>query len=129
MINVRKTSNILPFDKVSSSSETSADKNTSVTSPFAAKPAQSLKSLTERKSRPLTEEQRLALLQRALQPFANEARSHLPVDVSSVEKKVRKKMLEEGFSEVIATEAGEETVDALLGNRRRVAKARSQNKT
>ena len=127
MINVRKTSNVVSIGRAEGkSSTTAADQNTQVTSPFAARPAESLKGITERKSK-LTEDQRLAILQRALQPFASEARSHLPTDLSSVEKEVRKKMLKEGFSEVVANEAGEEAVSVSLKNRRVTRKSRGKN--
>ena len=130
MVNIRKTSHVVSLGKAeSSSSSTPADRNTEPTSPFAARPTESLKNITDRKSRPLTEEQKLAMLQRALQPFSSEARSHLPADLSDVEKKVRKKMMDEGFSEVIANEAGEEAVSVTIGTkRRRVARKTSSHR-
>ncbi|MDO8526547.1 MAG: hypothetical protein Q7T03_02545 [Deltaproteobacteria bacterium] len=125
--NIRKTSNVVSLGKAGSSKSTSsADQNTAAHSPFAANPTQSLKHLTDRKSKPRTEEQRLALLQNALKSFATEARSHLPVNLGKMEQKVRKKMIDEGFSEVVANEAGDEAVDVLLENRRVTPNKKSQ---
>lgn len=115
MVKIRSTSNVVSMNRkegAKSSSGSSSVSNTA--SPFAAKPVDVLRSITERKSRPLSEEQKLAMLQNALKPFASEARSHLPQSLGNVEKKVRKKMIEEGFSDVMANEAGDETVAALL---------------
>lgn len=118
MIQIRKPSGIIPkrtLEKIKKgetvSSETGSE---AASSPFAARPADALKAITERKSRGLTEEQRLALLQKALEPFANEARSHLPTPIGQLERKVRKRMLEEGFGKEVASEAGDETVTVLL---------------
>ncbi|OGQ05560.1 MAG: hypothetical protein A2W61_01730 [Deltaproteobacteria bacterium RIFCSPLOWO2_01_44_7] len=125
MVTIRKTSNVLPFGKISSSkSVSSTSESSSAVSPFAAKPVDALKAITQRKSR-LSEEQKLAILQRALSPFSNEARGHLPTDVSQMEEEVRKRMMKEGFSETVANEAGEETVDVLLEHRRVVRKSHS----
>src|SRR3990167_7634394 len=115
MIRIRSTSNVVTLGKkegAKSSSKTSSAGET--LSPFAAHPADALKSLTDRKSRPLTEEKKLALLQGAFKTFSLEARSHLPSPIRKVEKKVRKKMIEEGFSTEVASEAGDEAVSALL---------------
>lgn len=115
MVKIRSTSNVVSMNRKEGAKSSSGSSSVSSTaSPFAAKPVDVLKSITERKSRPLSEEQKLALLQNALKPFANEARSHLPASLGNVEKKVRKKMIEEGFSSEIAAEAGDETVTALL---------------
>lgn len=116
MIKIRQTSNVVTLGKKEGAKSSTASKTPSAEtlSPFAAHPAEALKSLTERKSRPLTEEQKLALLQGALKPFALEARHHLPQALTKVERRVRKKMIEEGFSTEIASEAGDEAVSALL---------------
>jgi hypothetical protein len=118
MISIRKTSNVVSIGRTSSKSgASSADQNTQITSPFAARPAESLKGITERKSR-LNEEQKLAILQNALLPFANEARSHLPPDLSMLEKKVREQMTKEGLPKEFVAEAGDEAVSVSLKNRR-----------
>ncbi len=124
MVHIRKTSNVIDIKRTGSKSSESETVQQPI-SPFASGPVNPLKSITERKSRGLTEEQRLALLQNALRPFATEARSHLPSDLSEFEKKMHKKMLEEGFPEVVANEAGDEVVDALLKTRRRVHRKQS----
>lgn len=120
MVKIRSTSNVVRLGRKEGTKSSSAASSSSVSdtaSPFAAKPVDVLKAITERKSRPLTEEQKLALLQNALKPFASEARGHLPQNLTRVEKKVRKRMIEEGFSDVLASEAGDETVSALLTHR------------
>lgn len=120
MIQIRRTSNVITLGKKEGAKSSSTSKTSSAgepLSPFAAHPADALKSLTDRKSRPQTEEQKLALLQGAFKTFALEARSHLPSPLRRVEKKVRKKMIEEGFSDVVASEAGDEAVSALLSSK------------
>ena len=119
MTHIRKTSNVVTLGRAGSkSSAGSSSAAKEPVSPFASGPVNPLRDITERKSRGLTEEQRLALLQNALKPFAAEARQHLPKDVSDIETKVRRTILEEGFSEAVANEAGDEAAGALLSHRR-----------
>lgn len=118
MINIRRTSKVIPFEKTSRSGGVSKTSSQTTSSPFAIKPANPLKALTERKSR-LTEEQKLAILQRALEPYAKEARSHLPDTVQKVRERVRRKMLEKGFPKEVAEEADDETVSAILDTKSR----------
>ena len=115
MTNIRKISNVVSLGKGKSVSGPRS--STSTTSPFAMKAPDGLKALTERKSQ-LNELQRLAILQRALEPYAARARKHLPSDVQKIEKKVRSRMIKEGFSEEIATEAGDEAVSTILISKR-----------
>lgn len=122
MVDIKKTSSVLGRGhlreiKKTSHSQSQSTSSSAETSPFAANPVDSLRSLTDRKSRPLTEDQWLILLQKAFQPFATEARGRLPSNIKRVEQKIRKKMLEEGFSEVVATEAGDEAVTVILEKR------------
>lgn len=117
MTAIRKTSNWTSLGRASGKTVSGASSATEAPSPFALKPPDLLKSITERKSRSLSEWERLALLQRALGSFAEEARKKLPSEVRTVEEKVRKKMIQEGFTKEIASEAGDETVTALLHNR------------
>lgn len=121
MVEIRKTTNILPFGRASSKEVSPSGAVSETSSPFATKPTETLKGILERKSS-LLEDAKLAILRKALQPFATEASSHLPQDLSSIEKKVRRKMLEEGFSEVVAEEAGEEAVSVSLTHRRVIRK-------
>lgn len=117
MDRIRKTSNVVSLgkkEKAGGSEKTSPVSETA--SPFAANPLETLKAITGRQSRPMTEEEKLRLLQNALKDFAAEARKHLPKNLGDMEKKVRSKMLAEGFSEEVAAEAGDETVTAILDN-------------
>lgn len=118
MTNIRKTSNVVSIGKGRPASGVTKEESSQVSSPFAVNPAQTLKSLTERRSRELSEEQRLSLLQRALHDFSEEASRHLPDAIGKIKRRVRNKMLAEGFADVIANEAGEEAVDVLLESRR-----------
>lgn len=120
MTSIRKTSNVISLGKASGKTVSGGSSATQAPSPFAIKPPDTLKSITERRSRVLSEWERLALLQQALGSFAEEARKKLPREVRAVEEKVRKKMIQEGFSKEVATEAGDETVTALLQNRSKV---------
>lgn len=115
MIQVKKTSRFVSVDKPSRQSISKTEKSAGQAAhPFAIKPPDALKAITERKSRQLKEWQKLAILQRALEPYASEAKEHLPKGLRLVEEKVRQRMLEEGFKEEIAAEAGDETVSAIL---------------
>lgn len=114
---IRKTSNVVSLGKASRKTVSGTSSATQAPSPFAISPPDPLKSITERKSRSLSEWERLALLQRALGSFAEEARKKLPSEVRSVEEKVRKKMIQEGFAKEVASEAGDETVSAILTTR------------
>ncbi|MDP2599974.1 MAG: hypothetical protein Q8P84_04475 [Deltaproteobacteria bacterium] len=119
MTHIRKTSNVVTLGRTGSkSSAGSSSSAKEPDSPFASGSVNPLRGITERKSRGLTEEQRLALLQNALKSFATEARQHLPKDVGDIEKKVREKIVKEGLSEVIANEAADEAAGALLAHRR-----------
>ena len=118
MTNIRRTSNIFPIKKGKAVSESKEAEQANASSSFSVNPTQTLKSLMERRSKQETEEQRLGRLQRALQDFSQEARNHLPRPISEFEKKMHQKMVEEGFTDVIANEAGEEAVEVLLENRR-----------
>lgn len=118
MIRIRKRDNVISIGKGKKPGESSSsEKAEESQSPFDSKPVEALRSITERKSRGLTEEQRLKLLQNALEPFAKEARSRLPGDVKDIEKEMRKKMIQEGFAKEWASEAGDETVSAILDAR------------
>lgn len=119
MVQIKKTSNVITLRRTSGKTAGVAS-STQAPSPFALKPPDPLKSIVERRSRTLSEWERLALLQRALGPFAEEARKHLPKEVRTIEKKVRKKMIQEGFAEAVAAEAGDETVTAILSTRSKV---------
>lgn len=115
---IKKTSRFTAVDRPARKSASKIQGSSEQThSPFAINPPDALKVITERKSRQLKEWQRLAILQRALEPYASEAKGHLPQDLRQVEEKVRQRMLEEGFKEEIATEAGDETVSAILDTR------------
>ncbi|MBI4125091.1 MAG: hypothetical protein HY609_04265 [Deltaproteobacteria bacterium] len=118
MMQIKKTSRFAAVDKPSRKSIAKTDESSGqAASPFAIKPPDALRAITERKSRQLKEWQKLAILQRALEPYASEAKEHLPPDLRQVEEKVRQRMLEEGFKEEIAAEAGDETVSAILDTR------------
>ena len=110
---VRRTSKVISLGKASSKGVSGVGSERGVPSPFAISAPDPLKALTERKST-LGEKERLAILQRALEPYADEARRHLPPGMQKIEKKVRHKMLKEGFPKEVANEAGDETVAALL---------------
>ena len=118
MMQIKKTSRFTAVDKPSRKSVSKTENPSGQTShPFAIKPPDALKAITERKSRQLKEWQKLAILQRALEPYASEAKERLPDDLRQVEEKVRQRMLQEGFKEEIAAEAGDETVSAILDTR------------
>lgn len=117
MTTVRKTSNVVSLGKAGGSKSVSPAKSSTTASPFAIKPPDPLKSLTDRKSS-LSELQKLAILQRALEPYAQDARSHLPPHLQTIDKKVRTKMIKDGFSKEVATEAGDEIVTAILGKQK-----------
>lgn len=115
---IKRTSRFTAVDKPSAKSVSQTEKSSGpAVHPFAIRPPDALKAITERKSRRLKEWQKLAILQRALEPYAAEAREHLPGDLRQIEEKVRQKMLEEGFQEEIASEAGDETVTAILDSK------------
>lgn len=113
---IRKTSNVVSLGKAGGKSVSGTKQSTTTSSPFALKPTDPLKALTERKSS-LTELQKLAILQRALEPYANEARGHLPANLQKIDRKVRTKMIKDGFATEEANEAGDEVVTALMGKR------------
>lgn len=113
MVTIRKISKGVSFEKTSGKGVAGASSKGSAPSPFAISAPDPLKALTERKST-LGEKERLAILQRALEPYAEEARRHLPPGMQKIEKKVRHKMIKEGFPKEVANEAGDETVTALL---------------
>lgn len=118
MIQIRKTPKTTSADRTTKAGESSGTEESGApVSPFAIKPPDPLRSLTERKSRPLTEEQKLALLQRALGPFAEEAKRHLPPALRKADEDTRKEMIRKGFSKERAHEAGEEIVAAILGQK------------
>ncbi len=117
MTTIRKTSNVISIRKGSAAKSVSQTQSSTTASPFAIKPPDPLKSITERKSS-LSELQKLAILQRALEPYAHEARRHLPTRLQKIDIKVRTKMIRDGFSEEVATEAGDEAVTAILGKQK-----------
>lgn len=116
MIKVRKTSNVVSIGGAKGKTVSGASGSTAAPSPFSISPANPLKAITERQTK-MNEWQRLAILQRALEPYAREARGQLPSNLQKIEKKVRRKMLEEGFTTESANEAGDEVVTALLGKK------------
>lgn len=114
---IRKIANMIsPGRKGEVKKTSSAGSQSDPPSPFAVSSADPLEQLRERKSK-LTEAQRLRLLQNAFKPFSEEAKKHLPEELVKMEKAVRNKMLEEGFDEPFADEAGEDTVSAILDSR------------
>jgi len=117
MSRIRKTSSIVSLGRGRTKSVAGPRPSSTTTSPFSIKPPDPLKSITQRQSQ-LSELQRLAILQNALEPFAGEARKHLPKNIQSIEKKVRKRMIQKGFSKEVVSEAGDETVSVLLNKRR-----------
>lgn len=115
MEKIRRSSNVILLGrKGKTESASSSPTVISTSSPFDAKPLNPLKAITERKSRFLSEGERLRLLQQALEKFAAEARRHLPERLKRMEGKVRTRMIQEGFSSEVAREAGDETVSLLL---------------
>ena len=113
MVTIRRTSKVVPFEKTSGKGVSGAGSAKGAPSPFAISAPDPLKAITERQSK-LGEKSRLAVLQRAFEPYAEEARRHLPPGMQKIEKKVRYKMIKEGFPKEIANEAGDEAVTALL---------------
>lgn len=83
-------------------------------SPFDSNPVKELDFITGRTQGKPSEEEMLRRLQDAFEPFASDARKHLPDSLKKIEQSVRKQMILEGYSGAFANEAGDATVGALL---------------
>ena len=114
MVNkIRKTGldNVIPIGKGGSSSTSGA---TEKSSPFAANPTEGLRRILKDKKGSVSEEEMLRRLQDAFEPFAEDAREHLPQSLRQIEQNVRKQMVLVGYSGAIAKEAGDEVVTVML---------------
>lgn len=114
MIHLRKISKVTSHTKTEGPSSVKGRRGSSpLVSPFAIKPPDSLKGITERKTQ-LSEIQRLAILQRALQPYAKEAEKKLSPELLKMKEEVRKEMITKGFPQEVAGEAADEAVSVIL---------------